>query len=545
MLSAMHRREFLQVTAGSLAAASVSGAPLRPNIVVIMADDFGISDLGCYGSEIATPNIDRLAKGGVRFTQFYNTARCCPTRASLLTGLYAHQAAIGHMTSDYGKPGYRGDLSRECVTIAEALRPAGYRRAMAGKWHVTPVGASRHNWPLQRGFERYYGTIAGGGSFYTPYTLTRDNTLIEADEKNYYYTDAISENAARYIAEFSKGKAPYFLYVAYTASHWPLHAPAAAVEKYQGRYKAGWDVLRVERHTRMREMGLVDRRWPLTSRDSGVPAWTDAPNRDWQQRRMEVYAAQIDCMDRGIGRIVQAIRDSGQETDTLILFLADNGGCAEELATTYNTALVPKATHDGRPIHPGNDPAIMPGPDDTFQSYGLGWANSSNTPFRLYKHWVHEGGISSPLVAYWPRVIKQRGSVTHQPGHLIDLMATCLDAAGADYPKTYEGHPITPLEGRSLLPVLEGRKRQGHDAIYWEHEGNRAVRQGRWKLVSRFPERWELYDLEADRTEMTDLSQKHGDKAQELAGMYEGWARRANVESWSELRKPQQKKSGS
>lgn len=300
----------------------------------------------------------------------------------------------------------------------------------------------------------------------------------------------------------------------------------------------GWDALREERHRRQKEMGLVDRRWPLTPRDPEVPAWADAPHKEWQQRRMEVYAAQIEVMDRGIGRLLAKLEQTGQIDNTLFLFLADNGGCAEELRANVNVKTFRATTRDGRPVRRGNDPSLMPGPEETYASYGVGWANASNTPFRLYKHWVHEGGISTPLIAHWPAEIRQTGGLAHQPAHLIDIMATCLDAAGARYPETHQGNRITPLEGRSLRPVLEGRQREPHPEIYWEHEGNRAVRQGRWKLVSRHPGNWELYDIEAGRTEVTDLAARQPAKVKDLAAGYERWASERHVLPWDGLPRP-------
>ncbi len=543
------RRQFLQtITAGAASSAALglagctsAGGPSRPNIVLMMADDMGFSDIGCYGAEIDTPNLNRLAAGGVRFTQFYNTARCCPTRASLLTGLYQHQAGIGHMMSDYERPGYRGDLNRECVTIAEALKPAGYRTLMSGKWHVTPVREGyTDNWPRQRGFDRFFGTIHGAGSFYDPITLQEDNEPYDPGP-DFYYTDAIADRAAGYIDEYGSASDPFFMYVSFTAPHWPLHAPEEAVSKYKGRYEMGWDRLRAERHRRMIEMGIVEQRWEITPRDERVPAWEDAPDKEWEQRRMEVYAAQIDIMDKGIGRIVNALERQGVMNNTLILFLADNGGCAERLGTHLNEREdiglhFPRETYDGRPVRLGNDRGLMAGPEETYQSYGIPWANASNTPFRLYKHWVHEGGIATPLIAHWPGGIKDANTLTHAPGHLIDIMATCCDVGEAEYPEEHNGRRITPLEGKSLRPVLETGSRDGHDAIFWEHEGNRAVRRGKWKLVSRWTEedggRWELYDLEADRTEMNDLAAEQPDKVTELERLYEAWAARANVEPW-------------
>jgi arylsulfatase len=514
-----------------------------------MADDMGFSDIGCYGGEIHTPNLDRLAAGGLRFAQFYNTARCCPTRASLLTGLYAHQAGVGHMTDDKGLEGYRGNLNKNCVTIAEVLKQSGYATYMSGKWHVTrhrgPEGP-KHNWPLQH----------GAGSFYDPCTLTRGNTQIAPDSDDYYYTDAISDNAVKFIVEHKAGDKdkPFFLYVAYTAPHWPMHARAKDVARYKGRYDKGWDALRAERHKRMIEMGIVEGKWKITPRDSDVPPWDEAKDKEWQIRRMEVYAAMVDCMDRGIGRIVEQLKKSGNLENTLILFLADNGGCAEEhgsrgrvkpnpkenlplkpmAAGELQPDMKPKYTRAGRPVRTGY--GVMPGPPDTYIAYGKPWANASNTPFRRYKHWVHEGGIATPLIAHWPAQIKTWGELRAQPGHVIDLMATCVDVAGAQYPAEYKGQKITPLEGRSLVPAFTDQAIE-REAIYWEHEGNRAVRRGKWKLVAKNKGPWELYDMEADRTELNDLAQKHPKTAKELAAMYESWAKRSNVVPWGSWKK--------
>ncbi len=508
------RRQFL----GTVGAPLLAASPVKPNIVVILADDLGYSDIGCYGGEIRTPNLDRLAGKGVRFTHFYNTARCCPTRASLMTGLYSHQAGIGHMVNPKPFPAYRGDLRADTPTIAEVLKPAGYRTYMAGKWHVTPMNGRQHNWPRQRGFDRYYGIIQGAANFFSPASVKRDNEEVGAEGKDFYLTDAFAANAVRFIEE-QKTPDPFFLYLAFTAPHWPMHALEADIERYRGRYKEGWDVLRAERHQRMTASGIVERRWPLTARDESVPAWKDAPDRAWQERRMEVYAAMVDRMDQNIGRVVKAIEAKGQLDNTLILFMADNGGCAEELGpnTTYQAEFR------------GNRPDIMPGPGNTFQSYGVGWANASNTPFRRYKHWVHEGGIASPLIAHWPARLKKPGTINASPGHLIDVMATCVDLAQAKAP------PL--LEGKSLAPWLEGQKRVPHEALFWEHEGNRAVRAGKWKLVSKFPGSWELYDLEADRTELKDMAAAQPKIAARLEGRYRAWAQRAQVVDWAEVQK--------
>ena len=521
---------------------AAAGAP--PNIILILADDMGFSDIEPYGGEIETPALGYLAKKGLRFTQFYNAARCCPTRASLLTGLYPHEAGMGWMAgADWNHPGYRGDLNHSGVTIAEALKPAGYSSYMVGKWHLTgqlgdwgppadPRMTSRHNWPLQRGFDRYYGIISGAGSYFSPRTLVEGNDLITPDPKEYYFTDTITDHAIRYIKEHtgSQPDKPFFLYVAYSAPHFPLHALPEDIAKYKGRYDRGWDIVRAERYQRMLEMGLLDLKWHLPPRDEMVLPWEDVEHKAWQARRMEVYAAQIDRMDQGIGRIIEVLRTSKKPPNTLIFFLSDNGATAEEIRD-----YLPRQTADDRPVQYGNDPAVMPGPASTYQSYGRPWANVSNTPFRLYKRWVHEGGIATPLIVHWPNGLKVKaGSITDQPGHIVDIMATCLEVAGLRYPKTYKNREIRPLQGESLKPIFEGKQRN-RGPISWEHEGNRAVRLGKWKLVSEFGGEWELYDMESDRTEIRDLARTYPDQVEQMAGMYEQWARRNNVAPWAEV----------
>ncbi|MBI4581514.1 MAG: arylsulfatase [Planctomycetes bacterium] len=478
----------------------------------MMADDMGFSDLGCYGAEIATPNLDRLAAGGLRFTQFYNTARCCPTRAALLTGLYQHQAGIGAMVGNGGTPAYQGYLNDHCLTIAEVMKTAGYRTYMAGKWHV---GEDRPHWPCDRGFDRYFGLISGASNYFVldkGRKMARDNEPFVPDDPKFYMTDAFADAAVDFINDHGKSEQPFFMYVAFTAPHWPLHAWPQDIAKYRGKYMIGWDGLREQRHRRMIEMGLVDGSWPLTPRDPRVPAWADTTNKEDWDLRMAVYAAQIDRMDQNVGRILEALHRTGADEKTLILFLADNGGCAE--------------------VVDRGSPGVPPGPKESFASYGIGWANASNTPFRLYKHFVHEGGISTPLIAYWPGVIKSGGQPCRQVGHVIDLMATCVDVAGATYPTTYQGRAITPLEGRSLAPAFEGKVRSPHQAIYWEHERNRAVRQGNWKLVARAQQPWELFDVEADRTEMHNLAAQQPDRVREMSKLYHAWAARVGVKDW-------------
>lgn len=544
--------------------AEVLSAADKPNIILIMCDDVGYSDIGCFGSEIETPNLDALAQGGLRFTQFYNTARCCPTRAALLTGLYSHQAGIGHMMEDHSaKAGkaYAGDLNKNCVTIAEALKTAGYSTYMTGKWHVTKVTkpqaeADKHNWPLQRGFDRFYGTIHGAGSFFDPNTLTRDNTFIspyadtEYQPKGYYYTDAINDHASRFITDHAKSspEKPFFIYMAHTAAHWPMHAKESDIAKYKGRYDAGYNSIRAARLQKMKRLGLLDERWKVTPQAGD---WSQIENKAWEARCMEVFAAMIDCMDQGIGRLVETLKKNGQYENTLILFLQDNGGCAEgmgrngphqpraekptlpDLANDYlQPDMIPKQTRDGFPMRQGR--GVMPGGADTYIGYGLNWANVSNTPFREYKHWEHEGGISTPLIAHWPKGIvkSEHNQLNASPSHLIDIMATCVDLAGATYPKVHKGNTIQSMEGVSLAPAFNGKAVERVQPLFWEHEGNRAIRSGEWKLVSKHPGGWELYHITTDRTEMNDLATQQPGRVKEMAAQWNAWAKRAGVMPW-------------
>ncbi len=546
----------------SLSIANAESAT-RPNILYIMSDDMGYSDIGCYGSEIETPNLNALAEHGLRYTQFYNTARCCPTRASLLTGLYPHQAGIGHMMNDRGYDGYRGDLNRNCVTLAEALKPAGYRTYLSGKWHVTKMirpenEADKHNWPRQRGFDRFYGTIHGAGSFFDPNTLTRDNQYIspaadpeygpeEQTNGTFYYTDAIADHAVRFINEhhFETGDQPFFMYVSFTAAHWPMHALEKDIEKYKGKYDAGYDAIRAARYQKMIELGVID---PKATTNFPVPEGAkETEFWEWDKRNMEVYAAMVDNMDQGIGRIIEALRDTGEFENTLICFFQDNGGCAEgygrggngkqrsetaplpELPDDYlQPDMQPKQTRDGFPVRTGK--GVMAGPADTYIGYGRAWATVSNTPFREYKHWTHEGGISTPLIVHWPEKVTRHGELEHTPGHLVDLMATAVDVSGAEYPTVFHGgRKIKPMEGKSLVPTFEGKPIE-REAIYWEHEGNRAIRVGDHKLVAKGAKgKWELYNIANDRSEQHNLADEQPERVEQLAAMWQAYAQRADV----------------
>lgn len=515
-----------QAMRAMLPAAFAFGQPARrPNIVLIMADDMGFSDIGPYGSEIATPNLDKLAAGGVRFTHFYNCARCCPTRASLLTGLYPHQAGIGYMepgnryNKGIGLPEYQGYLSRNCVTIAEALRGAGYQTLMTGKWHV---GAAEGQRPWERGFDRYYGILGGASNHFRPgKALWLDGKQVAAPG-DFYSSDAFSGYAARFIEE-ADATLPLFLYTAFTAPHWPMHAPADEIEKYRGKYRTGWDELRRRRFARQKSMGLFPAHTRLSVRHPEGYPWKEA-DQDDMDLRMAVYAAMIDRMDQGIGRILDSLRRTGREENTLVLFLSDNGACAE-------------------PYGRNSANQIPPGPAESNTGYYLPWANASNTPFRLFKHWVHEGGIASPLIARWPGRLPAGSIDTNKTGHVKDILATCLDAAGATYPETHAGHTIRPLAGKSLLS-------RENEPIFWEHEGNRAVRDGKWKLVSYFNEiheemnrvgtgrrtgKWELYDLGTDRTETRDLAAIQPERTRRMVARYEKWASQTGVRDWNEL----------
>jgi len=513
----------------------------RPNIVLILNDDMGYSDIGCYGGEVQTPTLDRLASGGLRFSQFYNTARCSPSRASLLTGLHPHQTGIGILTYDSGPEGYAGNLNQQCVTIAEVLKSGGYRTCMSGKWHVSSnLLRPTDSWPMQRGFDEFYGTIIGAGSFYDPNTLTRGNANVEHEARerdDFFYTDAISDEAVRMIREHhaKHGDQPLFQYVAYTAPHWPLHAHEEDIAKYKGRFDKGWDTLRAERLERLVRAGILADHWKLTERDPTQPPWQQAQDKQWLLRCMEVYAAQIDRMDQGIGRIVLALEETGRLDDTLIIFLADNGACAEDIPEgvpidelVEKLMIARSHTRSGAPVRFGNQPGISPGPEDTYQSYGTAWANLSNTPFRLYKHWIHEGGISTPLIFHWPKGIREQGAVRHTPGYLPDIMATVLDVTGIDYPAQRDGQAIAALEGHALTPAFERDDLQ-RPPMFWEHEGNAAVRMGRWKLVRKYPGAWELYDMERDRTETNDLAAQHPERVAEMAAQYDAWAKRCGV----------------
>ena len=529
----------------------------RPNIILILADDMGYSDLGCYGSEIRTPNLDRLAASGLRFSQMYNSARCCPSRASLLTGLNPHQTGVGHMMDALGPDSYQGYLNQNCATIADTLRAGGYATYMSGKWHVGGrynllddsrweelKGGIEYPIPTQRGFDRFYGIVAGSANYYFPRLLMEDDRFIELDPNGYYFTDAITDNAVKMLDENAAAnnvastnggdEKPFFLHVTYTAPHWPLHAHEEDIAHYEGRYRDGWDTLRTNRHEELKASGILSDKWQISPRNASAGVWQDESNKDWEDLKMATYAAMIDRMDQGIGRILDKVREMGAEENTLVMFLSDNGGCAEFLAEDTQRpepSQYASPNPDGTPIKMGNIVGQRPGPGDTFMSYDLPWANASNSPFRLFKRWTHEGGISTPFIVNWPERIKEPG-IVHEPTHISDIAATCIEAAGAQYPTELNGNAITPIEGVSFLDAINTGAWKRNLPIYWEHEGSRAVRIENWKLVAEIGGDWELYDMDEDRTELNNLVEANAPKVDEMIALYDVWAERCGVHPW-------------
>jgi arylsulfatase len=484
-----------------------------------MADDMGYSDLSCFGSGIQTPNIDALASHGLVMTQFYNSGRCCPSRASLLTGVYQHEAGIGDMTSNRGVPSYQGYLNKRVVTIAELLKKGNYHTMISGKWHV---GSHKDHWPLQRGFDRFFGFPLGGGIYFYPFRpgglMVLDSSRIQQDDELFYSTDAINDYACAFLDEAEEMNKPFFLYIAHIAPHFPLQAWPEDIAKYRGKFLDGFAKNRRLRYQRMQDLHYLNDHIKLSTPDQLVLDWDGLTEieKDSFDLRMSIYAAQLDRLDQGLGRIFAKIKEMGQWENTLIMFLSDNGASPEDPRgwLTNNGAL--------------GDPGCQ-------QGYLRSWANVSNTPFRLYKHWVHEGGISTPFIAHWPAMIEVP-KMDNQVGHIMDIMATCLDIAGLAYPETWNGKEIVPLKGKSLVPVFQGNQRKGHNALFWEHEGNRAVRIGDWKLVSKYPEdSWELYDLSSDRSEIEDLSFQYPEKVDSMRSAYDSWAKRSGVVPWKEL----------
>ena len=489
----------------------------RPNIVLIMADDMGFSDIGCYGGEVQTPNLDRMAREGLRFTQFYNNAKCTTTRASLLSGMYPR--------------GSGGSIPLGIATVGEQMRAAGYQTAMSGKWHLGSKSPQR---PFDRGFDSYYGLMDGCCNFFNPAqpdppskgnklrVFGEDDRLITEFPPGYYSTDAFTDHTISTMRRFTAAKKPFFIHLAYTAPHYPLHAPAEDIAKYRGKYKMGWEEMRKQRHARQIEMGIMDAKWPLSPTDSKAYAWESA-NQDWEDLRMATYAAMIDRMDQNIGRVLQTLKELGIADNTLVLFLSDNGGCSEEPG--------------------GRDPSQEPGIVSTYTAVGPAWGWAQNAPFRRYKSWVNEGGISTPLIAFWPGTVKA-GTMTGEVGHIIDIVPTCLDLAGGQPLETVHDEKAAPIEGRSLAPVLRGGTRTPHDELCWEWSGNAAIRRGPWKLVwdtAAKPSNWELYNVVEDRTEMNNRAAEKPELVEELRLGYETWAKATSRKIPGGTKKPKKK----
>lgn len=485
----------------------------RPNVVIIVVDDIGFSDFGCYGSEINTPNIDGLAYNGIRFTQFYTENMCAPTRAALLTGRYP----------------IRKFNQGNTITIAESLKKEGYQCHAVGKWHNHGEAILDRSAPLKRGFDNFYGTPQGAGSYFAPLTLTRDGDPAESEWQNsasFYYTDAISANSVKYIRE-TPSNTPLFLYTAYTAGHWPLHAKETDIGKQQGKYDIGWDSVRYGRFEKMKILGIIPKGTKLSNRDPKVPSWNTEANKTWQSDRMEVYAAQIEALDQGIGKIVKELKRTKRFENTLLLILSDNGACHVEYDENRTGPFLNKTTRKGNAILKGNIPGITPGLENTWQSYGRGWSNVSNTPFRLHKTFSHEGGIRAPLIIHWPDQIKKVGRLCDAPIHVIDLLPTVLDAMEIDYPSSYNGKSIKPFDGQSFRQLF-GSKRNGSAkrTLFWDYANGRAVRKGNWKLVQKNDGPWELYNLKRDFIEENNLIEKRPEIVERLKNLWDAWYRK-------------------
>lgn len=523
----------------------------RPNILLILADDLGYSDLSCYGGEIQTPNLDRLAQSGVRFSRFYNAGRSCPTRASLLTGLYPHQAGIGRMTFDDHLPGYRGTMTHNGVTIAEVLRESGYQTGMIGKWHVaeTPLRpdqrewlahqvyheefAPKENYPTHRGFNDFYGTIYGVVDYFDPFSLVNGEEPVKEVPKDYYSTIALSDSAVSYINRYSKLENPFFMYLAYHSPHWPLHALEEDIKKYEEVYNVGWEAIRDARYERIKKLGIFHGQSDFLSDRQSSKEWDTNPDMEWDARAMAVHAAMIDRMDQEIGKVLKALELSGKMENTLIVFMSDNG-CSPEICQNYPPGENdrPDLTRDGRAIIYPKQKEVMPGPETSYASLGPEWANVANTPFRFWKAKMYEGGICTPMIAHWPKGIQiPEGTITNQPCHVIDVMATCIELAKATYPETYNENTIQPMEGISILPILQTGKRKGHEVLGFEHFNEKALMSNDgWKIIQPGKKaQWELYNLNEDRTERHNLAEQYPDKVKMMTEQYMEWAKRTLV----------------
>lgn len=544
------RQLLLSATAALPVVASAQAEDRRPNIMVIMVDDMGYSDLGCFGGEIHTPNLDGLANNGMRFTQFFNAGRSCPSRAALMTGLYAQQAGIMAMGQS---------LNTECVTIPEVLKTAGYHTAMTGKWHLSLTQGIGNNadqmawlshqntfnnrpfapietYPCNRGFDEHWGTIWGVVNHFDPFSLVHNEEPIYTDAipSDFYSTDFITDKTIDLLDDLSAKEEPFFMYVAYNAPHWPLHAKPEDIKKYDGMYDEGWDVMREKRYARMVELGLISPEQTPVSRNESGRLWENETDKEFQAANMEVHAAMIDCVDQGVGRIIQKLKETGEYDNTIIIFSSDNGASSEnygigEFDRHDRTRDGQMVTHDSR----------TPGDQLSYNYLGTGWAGAINTPFRYWKAESFHGGIAAPTIVHWPAGMKSgKGSIVNEPCHFIDIMPTCIALAGAEYPSTYNGHSIKPLaaEGRSLLPLISGEGEwNGERTLFWEHENGRAVRVGNWKMTSLRNGGWQLFDLSTDYSETNNVAAEHPDKVREMKTLWNNWAKSVGLKVEEEM----------
>ncbi|SDE04491.1 arylsulfatase [Dyadobacter soli] len=509
--------------------ASVPAQPAseKPNIVLILADDLGFSDLGSFGSEIHTPNLDKLAHEGLRITQFYNSGRCCPSRAALLTGLYPHQAGVGDMVQDKGTPAYQGYLSKNSATIAQLLKTVGYNTIVSGKWHVGLVPSA---WAVNRGFDQSFTLQNNGASYFNSEPLYNDGRTVtfqlngramQRYDTSRYLTQAITDFALHSIDRVKDQPNPFFLYLAYNAPHWPIQALPEDIARYKGKYLQGWDALREARYRKLVSSGIIQKEWKLSPRYEKAPGWNalSAAEKEQWDTRMAIYAAMIDRMDQCIGQVLDKLKAFGRDRNTLVIFISDNGGSGD---TVREWSYVIQKNGE-----PGSVKAI--------DSYDPPWGNASNTPFKLFKKNTHEGGIASPFIAWFPGKIKANALST-QVSHITDIMPTILETAGLHYPEVFGNENLTPLVGTSLTPLFQNPQATRSKTIFWEHEGSRAIRKADWKLVAEINQPWELYDLKTDRSENHNLAVRYPRKVKELEKEYLEWAAKVGVVDWNTIK---------
>lgn len=522
----------------------------RPNILVVLVDDMGFSDLGCMGGEIQTPHIDGLAESGVRFNQFYNCGRSCPTRASLLTGLYPHKAGVGRMAKRTEFSGYEGSIKKEAATVAELLKDAGYNTGMVGKWHISATeeipehrewlaNRLKHDpyvaldtYPTARGFQDFYGVVWGVVNYFNPFSMADGTTPVTDFPEDYYITHALTDTTVNYVRRYAGQDKPFFIYLAHTAPHWPLHALPEDIEKYKDTYKAGWEAIRNARYERMKKIGLFEGRDNYLSARQFKNIWEENPAQEWDARAMAVHAAMIDCVDQGIGKVLKALEETGELDNTLIFFMSDNG-CSPESPQNMVPGKDdrPDMLKDGSPVAYPKKKEVLPGAANTMTGIGEVWANVANTPFRYWKSKMYEGGICTPLIVRWGKGLKiKKNSIVSTPGHVVDIMATCLDAAGVSYPESYKGMKTPELDGQSLLPVLKKGERVNR-ALYFEHMGEKAIQTADgWKAVCPAnSQKWELYNLNEDRTELNNVALENQGRLKRMSDDFEAWANRSLV----------------